>query len=300
MRKLLMTLIAVATLAIPAGVQAEHYADLYVIPAAAHTPGVNGTMWMSDVAIQNFQTTPLTVEIVVIESGTNPDSIYPLLTDRTSNGSVTIPAGGSVMLDDVLAGHRGLASTFGALLIGGNQPFAVTSRAYSMSPAGDTVGQTVRPAANFLDSSLAPGNSAAGNTAYLPGLVQNANFRTNLGLVAANAGGGEPLIVRFTLRGANGVVAGSRDIVIPAGAVTQMQFPLRDVAAGTFDIAGAEVRIQSGSGSVVPYASIIDNRTADAVYVSGMFPQPVASASSSAASPSIFRSILERATSGRR
>lgn len=272
---------------------AAHYADLYVIPVASHTAGQNGTMWMSDLAIQNFQTTPLDVQIIVIESGVGQQNVAPLMTS-TNNGSVTVPAGGSVMLKDVLSGHRGMSSTIGAILVGADRPFAVTSRAYSSNPLGHTVGQTVTPAANFLDNTLAP-ISLATAVAYVPGLVQNGDFRTNLGMVVANgSGSGTALGVTITVRGANGAVLGTKTLSFAPGEITQLQFSAREIAAGNFDIGSAEVRIFSGSGSVVPYASIIDNRTADAVYVSGTFPQNVnVNALSKSAARTLFRSIFD-------
>jgi hypothetical protein len=276
----------------------QAYSDLYVIPIAGHTPGANGTNWMSNLAIQNFQTSPLTVQIVVIESGSMTDNVYPLAT-AASNGSVTVPAGGSAMLKDLLNDHRGLTSTTGALLVGADRPFALTSRTYSMTPDGDTVGQTVPGAGSFLDNTLSPINLAAA-VAYVPGLVQNGEFRTNLGFVAANASGsGGAMTMSVTLRNAGGAVTGTRAFSVPAGAILQMQFSARELSAGNFDVAGAEFRITSGSGAVVPYASVIDNRTADAVFVSGLFPQNATNVTALSQRTSLFRAILDSVSGAR-
>jgi hypothetical protein len=285
------------TLALLASVaaHANHYSDLYVIPIAGHTPGANGTNWMSDVAIQNFQSTPLTVQIVVIEAGSSADNVFPLTTPQNT-GSATVPAGGSVMIKDILGGHRGNTTTTGALLVGADRPFAVTSRTYSMSPAGDTVGQTVPPAGNFLDNTLSPIDPATA-VAYVPGLVQNASFRTNLGFVAANgSGSAETMNIVITVKGADGATLGTRNHTVLPGAVSQLQFSARDFIGTNFDVGSATFRISSGSGSVVPYASVIDNRTADAVFVGGVFPQNEAQSAAfgKGAAPSLFRTILER------
>jgi hypothetical protein len=283
------------TLALLASVSAyaNPYSDLYVIPIAGHTPGENGTNWMSDVAIQNFQSTPLTVQIVVIEAGSGTDNVFPLTTPANA-GSATVPAGGSVMIKDILGGHRGAASTTGALLVGSDRPFAITSRTYSMSPSGDTVGQTVPPAADFLDNTLSPITLATA-VAYVPGLVQNAEFRTNLGFVAANGSGSvETMNVVITIKGADGASLGTRNFTVSPGVVMQTQFSARTFTTTNFNVGGAEFRITSGSGSVVPYASVIDNRTADAVFVSGVFPQNETTALGKSAMPSLFRTILDR------
>ncbi|HEY0371607.1 MAG TPA: hypothetical protein VGD79_06375 [Thermoanaerobaculia bacterium] len=293
MRTLRIVIVAAFALMANVAAYANHYADFYVIPIAGHTAGQNGTNWMSDVAIQNFQPTPLDVQIVVIESGFDPDNVFPVATEDDA-GSVTVPAGGSVLLHDILANHRGSSSVTGALLVGSDRPFAITSRTYSMSPAGDTVGQTVPPSANFLDNTLSPINLPTA-VAYVPGLVQNNEFRTNLGFVAANgSGSGATMNLAITIKGQFGSTLGTRNYSIAPGAVMQIQFSAREIADANFNVGGAEFRITTGSGSVVPYASVIDNRTADAVFVTGNFPQNDTSALGTGASRSLFRSILDR------
>ncbi|MDP9194464.1 MAG: hypothetical protein M3P06_22420 [Acidobacteriota bacterium] len=290
-------ILILATLAMFASVaaHADHYADLYIIPIAGHTPGQNGTNWMSDVAIQNFQSTPLTVQIVVIEAGSSADNVFPLTTPNNA-GSATVPAGGSVMIKDILGGHRGATNTTGALLVGADRPFAITSRTYSMSPAGDTVGQTVPPARDFLDNTLSPIDLATA-TAYVPGLVQNTDFRTNLGFVAANgSGSAETMNIIITIKGADGATLGTRNFTVTPGSVMQTQFSAASITNTNYDVGSATFRIASGSGSVVPYASVIDNRTADAVFVSGVFPQneDQSAAFGKGTVPSLFRTILDR------
>ncbi|HEX8152524.1 MAG TPA: hypothetical protein VF698_05335, partial [Thermoanaerobaculia bacterium] len=253
--------------------------------AAAHTPGVNGTMWMSDVAIQNFQQSALTIELVLVESGfANTNNVFPLT-------SATIPANGSVLLKDVLNAYRGTTAITGAILIGADRPFAVTSRTYSMAPSGDTVGQTVMPARDFIENTTRPTNLTTA-VAYIPGLINNSRFRTNLGFVAGNASSTDALALTITLRDAAGAMVGNqRFIAIPAGGFVHTQFSASD---RTFDIGSAEFRISQGSGAVVPYASVIDNVTADAVFVPGVFPaSPAPAGNGGAMMPSVFRDLFD-------
>ena len=276
---------------------AAHYADFYVIPAASHTAGANGTMWMSDVAIQNFQSTALEVQLVLIESGQgNADNVHPVTTTAL-DGSTTVPANGSVLLSDVLNGYRGRTSTIGAILIGADRPFAVTSRSYSMSPAGDTVGQTVLPVAGFIDNSIGTTDPATA-VAYIPGLIQTARFRTNLGMVIGGSSAStDGAVVSVTLRNAAGSTIGTRSYAVPAGQYQHLQFSMRDITGQTVDIGSAEFRITGGSGAVVPYASVIDNVTADAVYVSGQFPpnaSPAMGGMEWLKAPSLFRDLFDQ------
>ncbi|HEX7154245.1 MAG TPA: hypothetical protein VF618_22345 [Thermoanaerobaculia bacterium] len=283
MRKLLLILLFLPSIAF-----ADHYSDLYIIPAGGHTPGANGTMWMSDIALQNFQSTSLDVQIIFIESGLeNSDNVFPV-----EMGSVTVPPNGSVLLKDVVNGHRGMTSTTGAFLVGADRPFAVTSRSYSMSPSGDTIGQTVPPARDFIDNTTGITDLATA-VAYVPGVIRSARFRTNLGFVAGNGSNSEAMQLTITVRDGNGAVSGTRNYSIVPGAFVHTQFPMSDIVSRTFDIGSVEYRITAGSGAVVPYASVIDNNTADAVFVSGVFPenpQP----SGKGAPRSIFRDLFER------
>jgi hypothetical protein len=268
---------------------ANHYSDTYVIPVAGHTVGTNGMTWMSDVSIRNISAESLTVEMIVVETGDNNfDNIFPLVTD-TINGSVTINANSSMNLRDILAGYRGQTGTLGALILGGNRPFAVTSRAYSTNRP---LGQTVPPARDFLDNSL----EQADNTgfAYIPGIVNNASTRTNFGFVAG-AGGSTtvPTVVDVSVRNATGGVVGTRSFVIQPGNFAHHQVNIRSFAATSFDIGSIDVRVTQGEGSVVPYASLIDNNTGEATYIMGVLPDTTPSGNS-VFLPNVFKSLFHR------
>lgn len=288
------TLLLLTLLTLPVAALAGHSADFYVIPVVAHVPGANNTLWMSDVAIHNFNDTPLSVEMIFIESGAITENVEGLVPPESFPAS--IPPFGSAILKDVLQ-TASMQPTSGSLLIGGDQAFAVTSRTYSMSPAGDTVGQTVLPVSRFIES--APGEIPQSARAYLPGLISNANFRTNLGFAAAtenNAGG---MLVEVTLRGAQGNILGRQTIFVPGGDLMHVQFSTRTMTDASFDAGAAEFRIIGGNGSFVPYASVIDNRTADAVYVTdNLGGTSGANAATEGAKP-LFRRVFDLLTAAR-
>ena len=244
------------------GAFAAQFHDFYVIPVAAHTEGSDGASWRTDVSIQNIQATPVTIEFAVVESGEGLfDNVAPVAVGPDGASSVTIPAGASRTLTDVLDHHRGRAATTGALLVGGDQEFAMTSRTYSRTPAG-TVGQTVAAA-----SDVAFDGSDRSSTLYLPGLAQNGVFRTNIGmLISATT---VPLTVTVTIDGEDGSALGSRTFTVQPGATTHVQFSARSVASATFAAAGAVIRISDGSGTVIASASVVDNATGDASFING-------------------------------
>ena len=295
MKMNLKAALVVGLLLLPTLASANHYSDFYVIPVVSKTAGVNGTNWMSDVAIQNFSAATLNVSFTFIQSGEN-NSENVFTTPVGDSTLVTVPPGGSALIKDVLSTLRPNGNAIGALLVGADRPFAVTSRSYSMSPAGDTVGQTVLPARDFIENTIGLTNNAMA-VAYIPGLINNARFRTNLGFVAGSGSGSSTMALEFRLKDSTGGTIGTRTFAIAPGNFTHVQFSSRTVSTTSFDIGSAEVRIVQGSGAVVPYASVIDNVTADAVYVSGTFPPNTAMPK--AGEQSLFRQLHERMSKGK-
>ena len=269
---LLMLLVSPALLA-------SEYSDLYLIPVAGHVSGVNGSNWMSDVAIQNPQSTPLSVQLVLIESGEGmPDNV-------TSLTSVTVPANGTRILRDVMSG---LAQSTGAILIGADRPFALSSRAYIADAAGGTQGQSITPLRNFVDNSLAPAD-LSNATAYVAGLTSNAHYRSNLGFVAGS-GSSAGMALEIALRSADGTLLGTKTFAIPGGGFEHVQMSSLAITSQSFDAASATFRIVSGTGAVAPYASVVDNVSNGAFFISSQFP-PNAPFVNSA---SIFRALFDQ------
>lgn len=273
------------------GAQAAHYSDTYVIPVVGHVQGANGTVWMSDVAIRNISSsTTLTVELIFIESGNNVfDNIFPLISDEVPTGSVTVQPNATVLLQDILDGYD-KPNVTGALLLGGSAPFAVTSRAYNSS---SPLGQTVEPQRDFFDSAL--GNLDNSSFAYIPGVIQNNSFRTNVGFVAGSGGASSPMVIEITARDEAGGIAGTRRITIPSGSFSHMQIPLRSFVSGMFEVGSVDFRVVEGEGVVVPYASVIDNGTGEAAFITGVFPESQMNPSAAAkARTDLFRMLLGR------
>lgn len=284
MRKPLFALL-LASLIAPS-LAAAPYSSFYVLPVAGRTAGAFGTMWISDVAIQNFQSSPMDISFVFIASGEGDSNNVSFL------NKVAVPAGGSVLIRDILSviAPAGTNVT-GAIMVGADKPFAITSRAYNSSTG---VGQEVPPAPDFLDNTLGRTDNANA-VAYVPGLISNAAFRSNLGFVAGTPNGTTPMAVSVTVRGADGSTLGSRTWIVPAGMLEHVQITVGSIASRTFDIGAAEFRIVSGNGAVVPYGSLVDNNTADGVFILGTFPPNLGSSGKSAL-PSLFEDFFARLT----
>lgn len=286
-RKLLLFVLIAILSALP--VWADHFADFYVLPVASHTAGVGSSMWMTDTSIQNFSTSPLNLQFLFIESGEgSSENVSNLVSSALPDGSLTIPPGGSVVIKDILAGYTGSnGGSLGAVMVSGDRPFAVTSRAYVNAEGGGTYGQTVPPVRDFIDNTIGDTNNAL-SVAYVPGLVHNAAYRTNLGFVAG--AGLTGMLIEIRVKAEDGSTAGTRTFSIPANQFVHVQFSASSLTPAPIDAGAAEFRITGGDGAVAPYASVIDNVSHDAVFISSVFP-PNAAFTKMGLSDSLFRRL---------
>ena len=124
-------------------------------------------------------------------------------------------------------------------------------------------------------------------TAYVAGLTSNARYRTNLGFVAGTTSG---MTVEISLRDREGATIGTRTFTIVPNGFEHLQFSSQLIAAKTFDEASATFRIVSGNGALAPYASVIDNMSNGAFFISSQFPPGAPFASSI----SIFHTLFDR------
>ncbi|MEO8216603.1 MAG: hypothetical protein ABI718_05930, partial [Acidobacteriota bacterium] len=118
-------------------------------------------------------------------------------------------------------------------------------------------------------------------------------YRTNLGFAAATLNGTNGMTLRVTLRGQNGAGIATKDYFVGGGSFQHIQFSTENLTNETFDIGSADFQIVSGSGAVIPYASVIDNITGDAVFVEGLFP-PSPSISGKTATTNAFRALFDQ------
>jgi len=252
--------VLIATLvlgAIPVG--ARELTWVYVIPAAANTPGDRGTDWRTDLTLFNPQGHSLPILVQFLPSNRSNADGVPSVT-------VTVAPQQTLNLWNVLGpdGFDARGST-GALLIypdleasqcgGGACDFAVFSRTYTFDPDGGSgeFGQAIPgfPAALGLDWTV---------FAYLPQVFDTADFRTNVGLASWTA---SAVTVRVDVQDAAGNLIDRSDHYVPAYGHVQWRLG-EEVEGGT-----VVVYIHNGAGDAVvyPYASVVNNATGDPAYV---------------------------------
>lgn len=215
------------------------------VPVAAHVGGANGSQWRSDLGLLNPGSRAASVEVRF--HGRN----------GVLSNSVEVPAGAQSILSDVV-GQLG-AEGQGALEIITDRPFKMTARTYNqVAPdagclANGTQGQDypVIEAGSGLE---------AGQSAFLPALVEDDGYRTNIGVVNMGEAAATVLVELFDGAGTRLI---DYTVRLAPGRWRQEIQPFRYLAGETAMSAGyAQIAVQSGSG-VLALASIIDNVTND-------------------------------------
>lgn len=223
----------------------EAYPYLVWVPVVSHTSGLHQSEWRSDLGILN--------------PGNARANLLIAFFGKT--GIVTqasfVPPGSQSKLTDVV-GQLG-SSGSGALQVLSDLPLKVTSRTYNQvsasaaCSANGTLGQD-------YPALLAGNGLVATQEAYLPGLVENASYRCNIGLVNVGSSSATVLVELFS---GDGTKLTAYPVALAAGQWAQETQPFKSKAGQTaMDRGFARVTVQSGSG-VFAFASIIDVITND-------------------------------------
>lgn len=202
------------------------------IPVVGHVPGANGTLFMTDVRLENPTQKDVTAILIFTPSGADGTSNFAAV-------NVDIAAGHVVAISDVVGSMFGTAG-IGQLEIDGE--VVVSSRTYTTFPTGGTVGEII------------PAGQGAGHGELIR-LYNNNQYRTNIGF-AETAGTGGHLIVSL----------------IDATTGTLANLTHYDIAPyGHFQVAAtaASSMILSfvSTTDVVAYASVVDSASGDAMFV---------------------------------
>ncbi len=227
-------------------------AQVLWIPAAAHVGGYAGTNWRTDVELRNPGGAPARVRIEAFaRSASGADPVET---------SVTVPANAAVRLPDILASRFGMDGVAALRLTPLDGAVLATSRTYNETPDG-TYGQ-------FVPAVPETAAFGPGETAELIGLSQSASgdegYRTNLGIVETSGCG---TVVTVALHDASGTETGRFDQALgPYGSV-QIDRVFRRGSPGAVEDGFITVTVGTDCGAVVPYASVVDNRTGDAILV---------------------------------
>lgn len=263
----LLPLVAVLFLAVAVPASAQVY-DTFVIPAVGNTDGGGGTIWASEITIFNPQTYTLFVSMTFLPSGL----------EQGAEVLVQIPSNQSFATSNVLSEvyHR---SGTGSLLLAAfpednphvpnpsiiDLSFAVRSNTFNNASAG-TYGQAIPGVISGLMDFPFEQLSAVSTGIRNFGQTGQSGFRTNVG--ALNLG-------RYTVRMLVNVydelgktVAKDIPFDIPPQGHIQDRLPVT-IDRGTLEyfIYDPGVNDPDGYAVVFAYASVVDNKSGDPIYV---------------------------------
>jgi Subtilase family len=218
----------------------------YWFPVVASVAGSGGSYFYSDVATLNVGTSAATIEFRYF----GPNGV------ATAQSNTPIVVGGQGIFRDVV-GQLQEQGTKGMMEVVSPQPLRVTSRTYNQLSAGNALGLAANTSFGQAIEAYASAQAlAAGQSAYLPGLSETAQYRTNIAV--ANSGT-TSATVTVTLYSGSGAALTSYTVTLAAGELKQETEPfLLRAGQSNLESGWAEVTVVSGSG-VIAYASVLDN-----------------------------------------
>ena len=248
-------LLSAVLLVLPATASAQLSLQ-WMVPAAAHTAGLNGTFWATDLSLHNPHDVDLPVVVQYLPSETDnqtADTFY-----------VTLYPYETFNLWDVLGDTAFAVDGTGALLVFADwdldcQPveschFLVTSRTYTRNPTGaGEYGQTIPGAAAWQGVDR-------DTLGYVAGILNDGvAFRTNLGFASWSASW---TTVAVDVQDADGVIVDQLAYDVPP--FGHIQRRLRTTVEG----GSVVLWIQEGGDDalIYGYASVVDERTGDASF----------------------------------
>jgi hypothetical protein len=141
----------------------------------------------------------------------------------------------------------------GSLTLESQERLVLASRTYTTTDQG-TYGQGV-------EAEVRGQGLGIGEIGHLLQLSQNPDYRTNVGFTEIT---GQATDVEIRIYDLSGSVLLTSAFSLPPSAWRQIS--LSDMGMTSLDIGRAEIEVTSG-GLIYAYASVIDNRTGDAIFV---------------------------------
>ncbi len=226
--------------------------EIFYVPAAAHIGGVGDTQWVSDLEIHNSADTTGDFSIALLPKGqdnSSPETVFFSLEPSSS-------AGYEDALQD-LFDYTGSAA-LRVVTTGGD--LMVSSRTYNNQPSG-TFGQYI---AGYTEAEAL----VAGQEGRLTGLSFSTNpgtgYRTNIGF--ANACGAT-ISVDISLFAADGFEIGRTTVELGPYSYEQVTNVFNAVSAGDVEHGFAVVETTTAGARYFAYASVVDNRSGDGIYI---------------------------------
>ena len=226
--------------------------DSLVVPTTANAGGLNDTRWTTDLELHNSAAQSASVEVELLKRDVaNPDP---------GSVSVTVNAGESLHLENPLEQLFDYTGTASLRLTPGNGELSASSRTYNTASTG-TFGQFI-PAVPI--SSAVSGTDEARLVQLSRSSDRNRGYRSNIGFV--NIGDGNITVLIDLYRG-DGTLLGQTNVFLRPGEHRQLTDVFAAVTSGDVDEGYAVLHADAGSARYLAYASVVDNRSGDPIYI---------------------------------
>lgn len=227
----------------PASVVAE---ERWLVPIVGRLAGANNTRWRSDLRIWNLESAAQAVRVDFRTGG------------RSFALDLTLQPGETLASNDVITDLFADVSgdVAGNIVVSSTGRIALTSRIYNQSATG-SYGMAGPP-------SMSGRLLEAGEFRDLLQIESDALYRCNLGLSTLD----EPASVRVIAYDIDGKELASSSFDVAPRTVAQINSVFGRLGV-TEPLPAARLHIQVLSGRVYAYASVIDNRTGDAIFIEG-------------------------------
>ncbi len=236
------------------GVGLSSKSKLYLIGALS-TPGLNNTLWQTDVVLANTGSQVTLTDVTFTKAGLN---------DPTTALKVTLQPGSTERLENLLASQWSIRDSVGVVTLTSDSPNSVfpivQGESYDNSNPSKRFGQFM---AAFTDEDAA----GAGEAHYMVGLRQDADSRTTFWLFNPSNQQADYDIIYRALDGSE--LGRLSAIKLGAGKLRQFSpaqhaLPATGVAGGGFT-----VQVVVRAGKALTAAQVVNNRTNDPAYVQG-------------------------------
>ena len=220
-----------------------------LVPVTAQTNGASGSVWRTELTLFNAGSETASVTLTFVPGAGTPSQAR----------SITVLPLETRTYQNVLLDLFGMPNSAGGIAINATEAtttpdLRISSRTFATTPNG-TYGQSV------------PNVDASGlqATTYVAGIISTADFRTNIGVVNQS---GNTVPTTLILADASGNIVQTASLSVPPNSFQQASlasyFPA--VASGSYPVLSLRVATQA-TDAVSVYASVVDNKTQDPVYI---------------------------------
>ncbi|MCK5378907.1 MAG: hypothetical protein KAJ78_05850 [Acidobacteria bacterium] len=259
-------------LAAPASAQLNktQHADGWLL-AAAHAPGLQGSIWRTDLWVRGQTYSGGTITLYFSKSGEDNSTAQGYDIDFGQPGNI-------VYIEDVVDHFLGIGggAWVGAIRYEATVPVQVYARIYSISADGSaSFGQLVEgiPTDDMTIPYTTDGFPGTREDQWMFAMKHTADgrFRVNIGVINPTAVTAECGVGIFTTEG-DFPSGGDRYITVdvPPYSMVQLSDPFAEIDGGEWNTHVVRVETPTEGAGVFAYASVVDNVTNDAYFVRGV------------------------------